>query len=442
MTDQTTDPSLRSWLDSANDPAGDFPIQNLPYGIFTRAAGPTRVKRVGVAIGDCVLDLAEAWPELCPDRPELAAWCFEQPSLNALLAQNRRTWTLVRHRLCRWLLHSSPELRDNADLRRRALLPMIEVVLHLPIDAGDYTDFYSSKEHATNVGSMFRDPNNALLPNWKHIPIGYHGRSSSLVLSGTNVRRPWGQTNPDDSSTPVFGPCRLLDFELEVGFVTGGPGNRLGEPIPASRAREHIYGMLLVNDWSARDIQKWEYQPLGPFTAKNFATSLSPWLVPIEALEPYRVRTPREPGDPPVQSYLDGAWDWNFDLNLEVRLQSAQMREKGLSPQTISRVNFGLMYWNMCQQLAQQTITGCNVRPGDLYASGTVTGTTPDSRGSMLEITWRGTQPLALPTGEQRKFLADGDAVLMTGWCQHIGFPRIGFGHVQGTVLPAIELKT
>lgn len=435
---ETNDPTLRCWLDEANDPNCNFPIQNLPLGIFSRRGEPADRKRVGVAIGDHVLDLAVAWPELCPDLEGLGPSLFAQPTLNAFLAKGRKTWTLVRNRLSRWLRDSSAELRDNADLRARCLISLADVVMHLPVEIGDYTDFYSSKEHATNVGMMFRDPDKALLPNWKHIPVGYHGRASSVVVSGASVRRPCGQTNADDGPMPTFGPCRLLDFELEVGFITG-PGNPLGQPIDINAAQEHIFGMVLVNDWSARDIQKWEYVPLGPFTAKNFATSISPWVVPIDALEPYRVRTPRADGDPPVQQYLDGAWNWNFDLNLEVRLQSKQMRDQGVEPLTISKNNFSLMYWNMCQQLVHQTITGCNIRPGDLYASGTVSGTTPDSRGSMLEICWKGTQPLALPTGEQRKFLADGDTVTMTGVCHKPDAARIGFGEVRGTILPALS---
>lgn len=433
---ETNDPGLRCWLDDANDPACDFPIQNLPLGVFTLRGQPPGARRIGVAIGQHVLDLAVAWPTLCPDLADLGPALFAQHSLNPFLNRGRKTWTLVRHRISRWLRESSPELRDNPDLRSRCLVPMDQAVMHLPVEVGDYTDFYSSKEHATNVGMMFRDPANALLPNWKHLPVGYHGRSSSIIVSGTDVHRPCGQTNPEDGPTPTFGPCRLLDFELEVGFITG-PGNALGRPIDVNQAHEHIFGLVLVNDWSARDIQKWEYVPLGPFTAKNFATSISPWVVPIEALDPYRVRTPRGPDDPPVQKYLDGAWEWNFDLNLEVRLQSAKMREQGLAPVAITRNNFSLMYWNMCQQLAHQTITGCNVRPGDLYASGTVSGPTPDSRGSMLEICWKGTQPLTLPTGEQRRFLADGDTVIMTGACTRSGLPRIGLGEVRGTILPA-----
>ena len=434
---ETNDPNLRCWLDDTNDPGCDFPIQNLPLGVFTRTGEAIEHRRVGVAIGAHVLDLAIAWPELCPDLAGLGPGLFAQPTLNAFLTKGRKTWTLVRHRISRWLRATSAELRDNAPLRQRCLIPMAEVVMHLPVEIGDYTDFYSSREHATNVGMMFRDPKNALLPNWKHLPVGYHGRASSVVVSGTEVRRPCGQTNAQDAPTPTFGPCRLLDFELEVGFITG-PGNELGHPIDVNDAAEHIFGMVLVNDWSARDIQKWEYVPLGPFTAKNFATSISPWVVPIDALDPYRVRTPRVEGDPPVQQYLDGAWEWNIDLNLEVALQSATMREQGTAPATITRNNFSLMYWNMCQQLAHQTITGCNVRPGDLYASGTVSGATPDSRGSMLEICWKGTQPLTLPTGEQRTFLADGDTVFMSGVCRRPGLPRIGFGEVRGTILPAL----
>lgn len=439
---ETTDPTLKSWIDSANRPDSDFPIQNLPYGIFSRNHGPRDLLRVGVAIGDLVLDLAEAWPELAPDKPDLAGELFDQPTLNAFLAAGEKTWTLVRHRLSRWLRDSSPELRDNAVLRDRCLIPISDVTLHLPVEIGDYTDFYSSLHHATNVGSMFR-PDNPLLPNWKHIPVGYHGRASSIVVSGTPVRRPWGQTKADDAPAPSFSPSRLLDFELEIGFLTG-PGNELGQPIPVAEAHRHIFGLVLVNDWSARDIQKWEYVPLGPFLAKNFATTISPWVVPLEALTPFRVETPRGSDDPPVQPYLDGdrdaVWKWNLDLPLEVALRSSAMRESGAPPQIIARTNYRHMYWNMVQQLAHQTVNGCNIRPGDLYASGTVSGPEKESRGCLLELTWRGEQPITLTaTGETRKFLADGDELIITGACGGNGRPRIGFGQCAGIVLPAHE---
>ncbi|RMI20619.1 MAG: fumarylacetoacetase, partial [Calditrichaeota bacterium] len=294
---------------------------------------------------------------------------------------------------------------------------------------GDYTDFYASKEHATNVGSMFRGKENALMPNWVWIPVGYHGRASSVVLSGTPIRRPVGQTKPEDSDHPVFGPSRLLDFELEMGFFVG-PGNALGEPIPIEKAEEHIFGLVLVNDWSARDIQKWEYQPLGPFLAKNFATSISPWIVPLDALEPFRC--PGPPQEPEPLPYLRQNQPGAFDIHLEVYLQSERMD----SPTRICQTNFRYMYWSMAQQLTHHTITGCNLRPGDLMASGTISGPTPDSYGSMLELAWRGTRPVPISPGETRSFLHDGDTVVMTGWAQGNGY-RVGFGELRGKILPA-----
>jgi fumarylacetoacetase len=319
-------------------------------------------------------------------------------------------------------------LRDDAALRGEALVPMAAVVMHLPAEIGDYTDFYSSREHATNVGTMFRGAENALMPNWLHLPVAYHGRASSVILSGVDVVRPSGQTTRGDETTPTFGPSRLMDFELEMGFFVG-PGNALGEPIPVAKAAEHIFGMVLVNDWSARDIQKWEYQPLGPFLAKNLATSISPWVVTLDALEPFRRPGPVQ--EPEPLPYLRREGGWAYDIHLEVQLQTEQMD----GPVTISRSNFRYLYWNICQQLVHHTITGCNMRPGDLLASGTISGPTADSYGSMLELTWRGERPIELPTGETRKFLGDNDLVAMTGWCQGEGY-RVGFGEVTGQILP------
>jgi len=434
----TNDPKLKSWLESANDPNNDFPIQNLPFGVFSRKHGPRDVRRVGVAIGDFVLDLAEIWPELDDDSPYFGVEFFDEPALNLFLAAGRDAWTYAREKISGWLREDEPALRDNAELRKRAVIPMDEVEMHMPFEIGDYTDFYASEYHATNVGSMFR-PDNPLMPNWKHLPVGYHGRSSSVVVSGADVVRPVGQTVAGDSTEPTVGPSRLVDFELEVGFVTG-PGNELGRPIPIDEAREHIFGLVLLNDWSARDIQKWEYQPLGPFLAKNFASTISPWVVTLDALEPFRTKTERKPDDPPAQEYLDGAWDWGLDIALNVDLQSKRMREKNVDPMNLTRSNFRYMYWNICHQLAHQTCTGCNVRPGDLYGSGTVSGPEKHERGCLLEITWRGQEPIELPGGEERKFLEDGDTVIMTA---HAGGgksdrPRIGFGECRGTLLPAL----
>ncbi|MCA9938439.1 MAG: fumarylacetoacetase, partial [Anaerolineales bacterium] len=304
------------------------------------------------------------------------------------------------------------------------------VVMEMPAQIGDYTDFYSSREHATNVGIMFRGRENALMPNWLHLPVAYHGRASSIIPGGIDIHRPHGQTIRDGDAAPTFGPSRLMDFELEMGFFIG-PGNDLGHPVPVQNAADHIFGLVLVNDWSARDIQKWEYQPLGPFLAKNLATSISPWVVTLDALEPFR--RPSPPQDPAPLPYLRSVGDWAYDIHLEVHLQSEQMA----APHPICRSNFRYLYWNMCQQLAHHTITGCNLRPGDLLASGTISGPSPDSYGSMLELTWRGSQPLALPNGESRKFLQDGDRVTLTGWAQGDGY-RVGFGEVSARLLPPL----
>ena len=329
----------------------------------------------------------------------------------------------------RLLRADEPALRDNAALRPRALWPLAQVELLLPVEVGDYTDFYSSREHATNVGTMLRGPENALMPNWLHLPVAYHGRASSVVVSDTDLRRPKGQYKPADAHAPLFGPSRSLDFELEMGFFIG-PGNELGRPIPIGNAADHIFGMVLVNDWSARDIQAWEYQPLGPFLAKNFGTTISPWVVPLEALEPFRVAGPVQ--HPPPLPYLQSQGNWAYDIQVEVRLQGERMDR----PHRISSSNFKYLYWNMCQQLAHHTVNGCNLRTGDLLASGTISGPAPDSYGSLLELTWRGSKPLSLPNGEQRTFLQDGDRVTMTGWCQGQGY-RVGFGEATGKMLGA-----
>jgi fumarylacetoacetase len=400
-----------------------FSLQNLPYGVFSPNIGGER--RVGVRIGDYVLDLAAL---------EAAGWLptpdktFTQPSLNAFMALGRPVWKETRAVLQNLLSADNPKLRDHA-LRETALLPIDTVTLHLPVEIGDYTDFYSSKEHATNVGIMFRGKDNALMPNWLHIPIAYHGRASSVVVSGTDIHRPYGQTKANDAPSPTFAPSREMDFELEMGFFVS-QGNTLGEPIPIEKAYDHIFGMVLVNDWSARDIQRWEYQPLGPFLSKNLATSISPWVVTMEALEPFRCASPAQ--DPQPLPYLRTTEDWAYDIQLEIGLQSAAMQK----PQVITHSNYRYLYWNMCQQLTHHTITGCNMRSGDLLASGTISGSTPDSYGSLLELTWRGTQPINLPTGETRAFLEDGDRLTMTGWCQGDGY-RVGFGEVTGRLLPA-----
>ncbi len=417
-------PTLQSFLPVS--PESHFPIQNLPYGVF---APRNEKKRIGVAIGDWVLDLRVASEEGLLSGPEFEPGdCFRQPTLNQFMGLGPVAWKAARARISQLLSDNEPTLRDNGTLRDKALILRSEVEMHLPGEIGDYTDFYSSREHATNVGTMMRGPENALMPNWLELPIAYHGRASSIVPSGTPIVRPKGQTLPKDADRPIFGPSRTLDFELEMGFFVG-PGNSLGSNIPIPKAANHIFGMVLVNDWSARDIQKWEYQPLGPFLAKSFATSISPWVVPLDALEPFRVPGPKQ--DPDPLEYLQCNEPWAYDINLEVYLQGSQME----SGQRICQSNSKYLYWNICQQLAHHTVNGCNLRPGDLLATGTISGPNPDSYGSMLELGWRGTKPLSFANGETRSFLEDGDTVTLTGWCQGEGY-RIGFGEVVGKVFP------
>ena len=421
------DPNLRSFIDV---PAGsDFPIHNLPYGVFR--PGADAEPRIGVAIGEQVLDLSVlAECGLLAGTALGDGKAFRGPTLNAFMALGRPAWREARQTLTRLLRHDEPTLRDNSVLREAAFHPMAGVEMLLPATIGDYTDFYSSREHATNVGIMFRGPDNALQPNWLHMPVGYHGRSSSVVVSGTEVRRPLGQTKADDAESPSYGPSRLMDFELEMGFFVGS-GNALGEAIPIDEAAEHIFGMVLVNDWSARDIQKWEYVPLGPFLGKNFGTSISPWVVTMDALEPFLCAGPAQ-DDPEPLDYLKNPGDCAYDIRLEVLLQS----EKMAAPERIATSNFKYMYWSVCQQLAHHTVNGCNAQPGDLLGSGTISGPEKHERGSMLELSWRGTETVELSTGETRKFLADGDTVLMRGHCETNGI-RVGFGEVSGKLLPA-----
>ncbi|WP_250491874.1 fumarylacetoacetase [Caballeronia sp. GAWG1-1] len=419
----TRAPQLRSWLDSANDPASDFPIQNLPFGIFSDPVNPR--PRAGVAIGDWIADLAALEEARLVD----GHGTFNAPRLNDFIALGRDTWRAVRSALSGLLQEGASTLRDDSALRRRTLVPRADATLHLPVEIPGYTDFYSSKEHATNVGSMFRDPKNALLPNWSEMPIGYNGRASSVVVSGTPVRRPNGQLKAPNEERPVFGACRKLDIELETGFIIGR-GNALGEPIACADAESHIFGMVLLNDWSARDIQQWEYVPLGPFNAKGFATTISPWIVTLDALEPFRTATPVQ--EPQPLAYLRHEGEHAFDIDLEVTL-----RPEGASrATTISRTNFRLMYWSMAQQLTHHTASGCNTRVGDLMGSGTISGATPQSCGSLLESTWNGQRPLSLVEGGERAFLQDGDEVTLRGWCQGEGY-RIGFGECAGRILAA-----
>lgn len=424
-----TDRTRHSFVEVA--PGSDFPIHNLPFGVFRPRA--LAKPRIGVAIGEEVLDLSLLVERGLFRGPEMRdTYVFHEPSLNAFLSMGRPAWREARQRIVGLLDAGEPELRDDAGLRDAALLPAASVEMLLPARIGDYTDFYSSREHATNLGTMFRGPANALQPNWLHLPVGYHGRSSSIVVSGTDVRRPWGQYLPEGADRPSCGPSRVMDFELEVGFLVG-PGNELGSPIPVDRAAEHIFGLVLVNDWSARDIQRWEYVPLGPFLGKSFATSISPWVVTLDALEPFRCAGPAQ-DDPAPLPYLSSPGDWAFDISLEVLLQSATMAE----PARIATANYAWLYWNMCQQVAHHTVNGCNLRPGDLLASGTISGPEREQRGSLLELAWRGAEPLQLPSGERRSSLEDGDTVIMRGRCEHDGL-RLGLGEVRGTLLPARE---
>ena len=433
--DKTHDPSLRSWVESANEPNCDFPIQNLPFGVFRRKGANER-PRIGVAIGDCVLDVAGCVEADLLDGIDPESACvLSASSLNQFMAKGRRTWSTVRHALNALLQVGNSRLRDD-DRCPQLLVSMQEVECLLPAQIGDYTDFYASIHHATNVGSMFR-PDNPLLPNYKNLPVGYHGRASSIVPSGAPIRRPMGQTKADDADLPTFGASRLLDYELEMGFFVG-PGNRLGQRIPMNEARDHIFGLCILNDWSARDIQKWEYQPLGPFNAKNFATTISPWVVTLDALEPFRVASnPRSQDDPPVLEYLQPIDEMAYDITVEAYICSAQMRESGTAPMLISRGTFTDMYWTIAQMLVHHSSTGCNMNPGDLLASGTISGTSEDSRGCLLERTWRGRNPITLPDSTQRKFLADGDEVIIKAYCEREGATRIGFGECRGIIQPA-----
>jgi len=417
------DPKLRSFI--AVDPSSDFPIQNLPYGVFSAKDG--LAPRVGVAIGNYVLDLWGLAQDCRIDVVEPAV--FAAPTLNPFMALGPKVWTSTRARISELLREDHPELRDNQELRRRALVPMRDVRLHLPITVSGYTDFYSSKEHATNVGVMFRGKDNALQPNWLHMPIGYNSRASTVVVSGTKVRRPRGQLKPPNVETPSFGPCKRLDFELEMGVVIGQP-SPMGEMLSEKQAEDMIFGFVILNDWSARDIQQWEYVPLGPFQAKAFATSISPWVVTREALEPFRLHGPTQ--DPVPLPYLRQASANNFDLELDVSLRAAGMNEA----KTICRTNFKYMYWSSVQQLVHHAACGCAMNVGDLLGSGTISGPEKQQRGSLLEISWNGSEPVELGGGVKRSFLEDGDSLAMRGWCQGDGY-RVGFGEVEGTIWPA-----
>ncbi len=436
--DATHDPALRSWVDSANAAGTDFPIQNLPLGAY-RLAGSTAVPRLGVAIGDQILDLARARSTGLLDGLRAdAIEALGAPTLSPLFATGRRALGELRARLSAILTVGTIEAA-RAQKDPELLIAMANVEMTLPAEIGDYTDFYASIDHATNVGSMFR-PDNPLLPNYRHVPIGYHGRASSIVASGASVRRPSGQLSAKPEGPPTFGATARLDYELEVGaFVAAG--NTLGAPIPLAEAESHIAGLVLVNDWSARDMQAWEYQPLGPFLAKNFLTTVSPWVVTLEALAPFRIPARKRAADEPAPlPYLASAANESaggFAITLEVWIRTAAMRDAGAEAVRLTHGDFSRMYWTLGQMLAHHASNGCNLRPGDLLASGTVSGPTKESRGCLLELAWRGTEQVALPNGEMRAFLADGDEVILRGWCEAPGAARIGFGECRGTVVAA-----
>ena len=421
------EPNRKSWLEVPQE--SDFPIQNIPFGVFLTREN---VVTVGTRIGNFAIDLGGLQQMNYFEDIELTDDMFMQDTLNDFISDGQKTWRLVRNRIADIFDAENPKLRDNQEHKKIVIFNMDEVEMQLPVLIGDYTDFYSSKEHATNVGKMFRDPENALLPNWLHIPVGYHGRSSTIIPSGIPVHRPMGQTLPNGETTPVFGPSRLIDFELETAFITTDV-NIMGENIPIHEAEDYIFGMVLLNDWSARDIQKWEYVPLGPFLAKNFASSISPWIVTMDALEPFRTKSPKQ--EPTPLPYLQQKGKHSFDINLEVAIQP----ENGVAT-VVSRTNFKYMYWTMSQQLAHHTSNGCRVNSGDMMGSGTISGPTRDSFGSMLELTWGGKNPIVLGDGSERKFINDYDTVIMKGFCKNSNF-RIGFGEVSSKLLPPFVRK-
>lgn len=424
---KANDPNRKTWIEIADN--SDFPIQNIPFGVFLTRDD---IITIGTRIGDTAIDLGALHQLGYFEGIPLTDDIFLQDTLNDFIADGRKTWRAVRDRIAEIFDENNETLKNNEEHRTRVLFTLDEIEMQMPVQVGDYTDFYSSKEHATNVGTMFRDPDNALLPNWLHIPVGYHGRSSSIIPSGIPIHRPQGQKLPQGADEPIFGPSRLLDFELEMAFITTD-SNQLGEPIPIDEAESYIFGMVLFNDWSARDIQKWEYVPLGPFLAKNFASSISPWIVTLDALEPFRVEGPKPEKE--LLPYLQTSGKKSFDINLEVGITPKKGEET-----VVSKSNFKYMYWNMSQQLAHHTVNGCPVNSGDMMASGTISGPTPDSYGSMLELSWRGSKPIKLKNGEERKFVEDYDTVTMRGFCQNHQ-SRIGFGEVSTQVLPVFKLK-
>ncbi|PSR52249.1 fumarylacetoacetase [Adhaeribacter arboris] len=421
---KANDPHLHSWIQIS--PTSEFPIQNLPFGIFSTNHQDSRV---GVAIGDYILDLCAVAQEGLFDLLDIDPTVFNRPYLNDFISLGKPAWRAVRDRISELLRTDNDEIRDNDQIMHRCLIKQVNATLHLPVKISNYTDFYTSLEHATNVGLLFRDPENPLSPNWKHLPVGYHGRASSIVVSGKDIHRPKGQVKFNDSPLPTFMPTQQLDFELEFAFITG-TNTALGTTISTAEAENHIFGVVLFNDWSARDIQRWEYVPLGPFLGKNFASSVSPWVVTLDALEPFRV--PGPPQNPAVLPYLEYTGNKHLDIHLKVYLQPAHHNST-----LISETNTRHLYWNMNQQLAHQTSNGCNMEVGDLYASGTISGTEPGSYGSLLELSWNGSKPILLEDGITRTFLEDGDSIIFKGCAERNGV-RIGFGEIRTKILPAI----
>jgi fumarylacetoacetase len=424
---QPNNPAITSWLPVPEN--SDFPIQNIPFGVFLTRDD---IITIGTRIGDHAIDLGALHQLGYFEGIPLTDDIFLQDTLNDFISDGKKTWRLVRSRISELFKIENTTLQKNKEHQNIVLFTMNEIEMQLPVHIGDYTDFYSSKEHATNVGKMFRDPENALLPNWLHIPVGYHGRSSTIIPSGTPIRRPNGQTMPKGAEKPVFGPSKLLDFELEMAFITTD-ANAIGEPIAISEAENYIFGLVLFNDWSARDLQKWEYVPLGPFLGKNFASSISPWIVTLDALEPFRVPSPKQ--DPEPLPYLMQEGDHSFDIHLEV-----DITPQNEPATTITRSNFKYMYWTMAQQLAHHTVNGCKVNSGDMMGSGTISGPTPDSYGSMLELSWQGTKPVQLANSITRKFIENNDTVTLRGFCEKDGV-RIGFGEIVTKILPPLPMS-
>ncbi|PPR12246.1 MAG: hypothetical protein CFH41_00281 [Alphaproteobacteria bacterium MarineAlpha11_Bin1] len=435
ILNETHDPALNSWVNSANENGSDFPVQNLPFGVYTDPQ--TDAGKIGIAIGDMILDVTAARIEgLISGAADDAAGACAGDTLNHLMALGGRHWSALRAAASKVLRNDTDEGEIARTVAEDILVSQSDVAMQLPARIGDYTDFYSSIFHATNVGKMLR-PDNPLMPNYKYIPVAYHSRASSIVPSGEVCKRPVGQTKAADLDAPSFGPSRAIDYETEIGFFIG-PGNPLGQPIDISEAEDHIFGLCILNDWSARDIQAWEYQPLGPFLAKSFSSHISPWVVTMEALSPFRCAAYERPeSDPNPLPYLSSAENetkGGFDVHIEVSIASEQMRDAGMSPHLLAKTNMRHLYWNVFQMLVHHTSNGCNTRPGDMMGTGTISGPNKDSLGSILEITKRGSEPVPLPSGEERKFLADGDEVIMRAWCEAEGSRRIGFGDCRGLI--------